>query len=337
MSLPKKYRLIFVALWFLPVLLLVLHLHTGTTPFSLQHILLNGIREGGIARDIMLYFRLPKAITCVLAGASLGLGGLLMQTLFRNAMAGPDMLGLSAGASLTVSLALITGVQALPGVAGASAGMAASASAGAALVFVVMMAAARKIRDNTALLIVGLMVSAAASSVVGVIQYYGRAADLQAFVVWTMGSVGSTQWNEIIVIAVCLVMAYAVVYRHIKDLNAWLLGDNYAENLGVNLVRSRFWVVAATSLLTGAVTAFCGPIAFVGVAVPHLVRLAFPLSDHKIMVPAVMLGGSALLLMCDLLARLPGETHILPLNAVTSLVGAPVVIWMVVRSKKIRM
>lgn len=288
--------------------------------------------------SIIWQLRVPKAVTCLVAGAALAIAGLLMQTLFRNPLAGPDVLGLSSGASLMVAFALLMSTSSayyLPIVNPWSLAIAASLGSGA--IFLVVMAAAQRVRDNTSLLIIGLMIAAASGSLVSVLQYLSKAQDLQAFVIWTLGSVGGTHWNEILILGLLLVIGGVLAFSSIKALNAWLLGDNYAISLGVNIKRSRFKIVLATSLLTGGVTAFCGPIAFVGLAIPHLIRLLVPTTNHKILLPLVMVGGAALLLLCDILAQLPGSSNVLPLNAITSMIGAPVVIWVVMRSKGVKM
>jgi iron complex transport system permease protein len=211
-----------------------------------------------------------------------------------------------------------------------------AASIGSVLVFLLIMAVAQRVRDNVSLLIIGLMVSAVTSSLVSILQFLSKADDLQAFMIWTLGSVGNATWREIQVMGFIVAVGGLIAFRSMKDLNTWLLGENYAQSLGINIRRSRFWIVLATSLMAGGVTAFCGPIAFVGLAVPHLVRLLIRTSNHKTLLPAVMLGGAALVLFCDILAQAPGRTQLLPLNAVTSLIGAPVVIWVVMKSKSIR-
>ncbi len=288
--------------------------------------------------NIIWQLRLPKAITCVVAGSALAISGLLMQTLFRNPLAGPDVLGLSSGASLMVAFVLLIGAAGtnyLPAINPWS--LALAASTGSALIFLVVMATANRVKDNTSLLIIGLMIAAASGSLVSVLQFLSTAQDLQAFVLWTLGSVGGTNWEEILILISILIAGTIISIRLIKVLNSWLLGDNYALSLGVDLKKSRILIVMVTSLLVGGVTAFCGPIAFVGLAVPHLVRLLIPTTNHKILIPMVMVGGSALMLLCDILAQLPGSAHILPLNAVTSMIGAPVVIWVVLKSRGIKM
>lgn len=288
--------------------------------------------------SIIWQLRLPKAITCIVAGAALSIAGLLMQTLFRNPLAGPDVLGLSSGASLMVALLLLIGTSSanyLPVIAPWSLALAASCGSGA--IFLIVMLVAQKVKDNTSLLIIGLMIAAASGSLVSVLQFLSKAQDLQAFVIWTLGSVGGTNWNEIVILSLILVIGSAIAITSIKSLNAWLLGDNYAASLGINIKASRLKIVLATSLLTGGVTAFCGPIAFVGLAVPHLIRLLVSTTNHRILLPMVMAGGAALLLLCDILSHLPGSAIVLPLNAITSMIGAPVVIWVVMRSKGIKM
>jgi iron complex transport system permease protein len=290
------------------------------------------------ASDIVWQFRLPKATTCLLAGAALAIGGLLMQTLFRNALAGPDVLGLSSGASLMVALVLMLGQTSVGFLAVVSTNpwsQVIAASLGGVLVFMLIIAIARFVHDNTSLLIIGLMISAGTSSMVAMLQFVSRAEDLQTFIIWSMGSVGSTNWQEVKILGFVVVVGIGIAAFQVKSLNALLLGESYAKSLGVNITSSRLWIVVSTSLLAGSVTAFCGPIAFVGLAVPHLVRLVVPTANHKILLPLVALSGSSMLLLCDLLAHLPNQTQVLPINVITSLIGAPLVIWMIMRNKKV--
>lgn len=318
--------------------LFVANVSLGSVSIPFTKLLTSLLADEGIYTDIVWQFRIPKALTCILAGSGLATGGLLMQTLFRNPMAGPDVLGLTSGASLLVAIILLAG-QFNTGLSDTLFqnpwSIAIAASLGGAMVFILIISIANYVKDNTSLLIIGLMISAATSSVVSVLQFTSQADDLQIFMIWTLGSVGGTGWRELGVLAVVIGLGISIGYGLVKSLNGLLLGDNYARNLNINLGRSRFWIVVATGLLTGAVTAFCGPIAFVGLAVPHLIRLLIPITNHKILIPAVMAGGASLLLLCDILAQLPGSTQVLPLNAVTSLIGAPVVIWLVIKSKRI--
>ena len=339
-SLNFRYRQVYL-IGLILLFLLLLNIATGSVAIPIGNVLsalVQGPENTALYSNIIWQLRVPKAITCVVAGSALAVGGLLMQTLFRNPLAGPDVLGLSSGASLMVAFVILVGSSTqvyLPAVNPWSLALAASIGSGS--IFFIVIAVAHRVKDNTSLLIIGLMIAAASGSFVSVLQFLSKAQDLQSFIIWTLGSVGGTNWDEIIVLSLLLLVGTIISIGSTKSLNAWLLGDNYALSLGVNLKRSRFWIVLATSLLTGGVTAFCGPIAFVGLAVPHLVRIVVPTTNHKILLPMVMAGGASLMLLCDVLAQLPGSANVLPLNAVTSIIGAPVVIWVVMRSKGIKM
>jgi iron complex transport system permease protein len=318
--------------------LFLLNISLGSIAIPFADVIGSIFSENEDFSAILWQFRLPKAVTCVLAGGALGISGLLMQTLFRNPLAGPDVLGLSSGASLFVALLLLGGQtigQLLFFTTPWS--IALAASVGSGLVFMALLAISRKIDDNSSLLIIGLMVAALVSSMVAVLQYISRAEDLQAFMIWALGSVGSTGWPEIAIITLLVVVGSGIALVQVKSINGLLLGDNYARSLGINVRKTRFWLVTATSLMTGVITAFCGPIAFVGLAVPHLVRMTITTTNHRTLIPLVMLGGAILILLCDLISQLPGATQMLPLNAVTSFFGAPVVIWVIIRNKKLRL
>jgi len=265
----------------------------------------------------------------------LALGGLLMQTLFRNPLAGPDVLGLSSGASLAVAI-LVMAATFMPPLLHGPFSIAIAASLGSALIFIVVLVVANRIKDNTSLLLIGLMIGAATSSLVSVLQFTSRSEDQHYFLVWTFGSMGGLNWQEIYLLGVVFLFGMTLSLLLSKALNAWLLGDNYAQALGIRIQRARTLIIICTSVLAGSVTAFCGPIAFVGLAVPHLARLVINTTNHKILVPGTVLTGAAVMLLCDTVAQLPGSSLVLPINAITSLIGAPVVIWVIVRSKKVR-
>ncbi len=333
----KKNTLAWTFLFLTLVLFFILNVSIGSVRIPLAKvgaILLGAPGDHATWADIIWDFRMPKAITCVLAGSALSLAGLQMQTLFRNPLAGPDVLGLTSGASLAVSLVFMGGGMIVNWAGPWVVVIAASTGSGA--VAIVMMLVAGRIRDNVSLLIVGLMVGAGTASVVSVLQYMSRAEEMQVYLIWTFGTLGGMSWVEIQVLAGLLIIGAALAVRNMKPLNAWLLGDQYAQSLGVSLGRSRLLIILSTVLLTGGVTAFCGPIAFVGIAVPHLVRMLIKTSNHKTAIPGVMAGGAALVLGCDIIARLPGATHVLPINAITALIGAPVVIWIVIQGRSVR-
>ena len=305
--------------------LFMLRLFLGSVPVPASEVFTN---------ELVQKFRLPVAVTCVLAGSALAISGLLMQTLFRNALAGPDVLGLTSGSSLMVAILILAG-NGLSAAFATPWTVAIAASVGAGGVFLLILLISQYVNDNTSLLIIGLMIGATTASVVGVLQYVSRAEDLQAFMIWGLGSVGSTSWEEITILAVITAIGGIVALANMKSLNAFLLGENYASAIGIPVKRARLLILTATSILVGGVTAFCGPIAFVGLAVPHLIRIIIPTTNHKTLLPSVFFGGALLLLLCDILAQLPGTTQVLPLNAVTSLIGAPVVIWLVIKNRKV--
>lgn len=322
------------------LVLFAVNLSLGSVRIPLSEIiriLFTGESSQPVFADIVWDFRLTKAFTCVLAGAALAAAGLQMQTLFRNALAGPDVLGLSSGASLAVALIFMNPSAGIPFLSNPHPLLLSlAASIGCSVVLVVMLVVARKLEDHVSLLIVGLMVGAATSSIVSVLQYLSKAEEMQVYIIWTFGSLGGLNWLEIKILALVLITGAALALSQIKSLNAWLLGDHYAKTLGVNVGRSRYLIILSASLLTGGVTAFCGPIAFVGLAVPHLTRLVINTHDHKTLLPAVLITGALLLLFCDILSHLPGTAYTLPVNALTALIGAPVVIWIIVKNKSIR-
>ena len=286
------------------------------------------------ARYIIWQYRIPKAFTAVLVGAGLSLSGLLMQTLFRNPLAGPFVLGISSGASLGAALLIMGGGL-------FSAGyllvndltLTLASSLGSVLVLLTVVAVARRVKDTMALLIIGLMFASITAAVVTVLSYFAKADELQQYIFWTFGSVGNLGSNQVLILGAICSIGLLLSISTIKSLTALLLGENYARSLGVRMGRSRNLIILATGLLAGAVTAFAGPIAFIGLAVPHLTRQLFNATDHKILVPGVMLYGAILLLLCDTIAQLPSSSYVLPINAITSIIGAPVVIWLLLRRR----
>lgn len=275
--------------------------------------------------------RLPRALTGLLAGAALGLAGLQMQTLLRNPLAEPYILGVSAGASLGVAVVVLTagatGGAFTAGLAGLGRpGMVLAAALGAGTVLGLILLLARWTSSVVTLLIIGVMVGSVVSSLVSILLSYARAEDVQRFVVWGLGSFSATSWGDLSWFAPVLLAAMAVAAPLAKPLNALLLGETYARTMGVRTSAVRWTVIAIGSLLAGTVTAFCGPVAFLGLAVPHLARIALGTADHRALVPGVLLMGGCLAVACGTVAVLPGADGVLPLNAVTSLVGAPIVI-----------
>ncbi len=291
-----------------------------------------------IGRRILFDFRLPKALVALLAGVALSISGLLMQTVFRNPLAGPYVLGVSSGASLGVALFLLglplVGGQGLGSGIGRDLGMATAAWIGAAAILVLVMVVSARIRDIMAVLILGMMFGSAASAFVDLLQYFSHEAALKGFVVWSMGSLGGLSAGQVGVMAGCVAAGGLLAGGMIKPLNLLLLGEGYARSMGVSIGRVRGGVFLATSLLAGSATAFCGPIGFVGIAVPHVARMLFRRADHRILLPGSGLIGANMLLFCDLVAQLPGSDLVLPINTLTALLGIPVVVLVVVGSKR---
>ena len=288
---------------------------------------------------ILMNFRLPKALTAMLVGGGLGLAGLQMQTLFRNPLAGPYVLGISSGAGLGVALAIflgfaVGGILELTGI-GRSWLLVISAGAGAASVLLIVMLASQRLRDSVSLLIIGLMFGAASGAIVSILQFFSQAENIQAYVFWSFGSLGSLSWSELSVFIPIMLIGMAGSLLISKPLNALLLGENYARSLGLNIRMTRILIITITSVLAATVTAFCGPIAFFGIAMPHLARMLFNTTNHLFLSPIIILGGGILMLLFDTIAQLPGVEATLPINAITSLLGAPFVIYLVIRKRNL--
>lgn len=288
-------------------------------------------------QHIIQNYRLPKALTAILVGSGLGISGLLMQTLFRNPLAGPFVLGISSGASLGVAL-VILGSSVFGGVFMtlliSKWSIVIAASLGSFLVLLAVLMVSLKVRDTMAILIIGLMFASITAAIVSVLSYFGSAQQLQQYIFWGFGSLGNLSWDELFIFFIIYALGILVCLFFIKSLNTLLLGENYAKSLGLNIKRSRLTIIISTSLLAGTITAFTGPIAFIGLAIPHLTRQVFNTSNHKILLPAVFLFGAIVMLICDSIAQVPNSDYTLPINAITSLVGAPVVIWLLVRKRK---
>lgn len=286
---------------------------------------------------IIQNYRLPKAFTAILVGSGLGISGLLMQTLFRNPLAGPFVLGITSGASLGVAL-VILGSGLFGGVFAtlliSKWSVVIAASLGSFLVLLAVLVVSSRVRDTMAILIIGLMFGSITAAVVSVLSYFSSAEQLQQYIFWGFGSLGNLSWNELLIFFSIYCFGILLSIASIKGLNTLLLGENYAKSLGLNLKKSRLIIIIATSLLAGTITAFAGPIAFIGLAIPHLTRQIFNTSNHKTLLPAVFLFGAIVMLICDSIAQVPNSDYTLPINAITSLVGAPVVIWLLVRKRK---
>ena len=341
MEATNKYTYTFIILIVVLLLLCIANVSLGSISIPFKAIFAALLGDESIKsswQHIILNYRAPKAITAVIVGAGLGISGLLMQTLFKNPLAGPYVLGLSSGASLGVAL-VIMGSSLFGGTVAtlllSKWSLVIASSVGSFLVLLVVVLMSIRVKDTMAILIIGLMFASVTAAIVGVLSYFSSAEELQRYIFWSFGSLGNLTFNELAILCGTFFIGIVLTVFSIKSLNMLLLGDNYAQSLGLNIKKYRFIIILATSILAGSITAFVGPIAFVGLAVPHLTKLIFDTSNHKVLVPAVILFGSILMLICDSVSQLPMTDYTLPINAVTSLVGAPVVIWLLVRKKKL--
>lgn len=333
----RRNSILFTCSALLVVVLFVADILIGSVALPLGEVV--GALFGGgdeVTRNIVLNFRLPKAVTALLVGASLSAVGLQMQTLFRNPMAGPYVLGVSSGASLGVALFLLGlplfGISTNGAIS--SIGVVGAAWIGSALIMSVVLAVTARIKDIMVVLILGMMFGSAATAVVEILQYLSPEGALKSFVVWTMGSLGSVSREQLLIMAPVMIIGLALSVSLIKPLNAMLLGENYASTMGINIRRTRLMISAITVMLAGTVTAFCGPIGFIGLAVPHIARMTFREADHRVMMPASMLLGALIMLFCDVASQLPANDMTLPINTVTALIGIPVVVVVIVRNHK---
>ena len=326
----RKNSYIFIALFLLLLLLALLDVCSGSiwiSPLSTINYQLSTINS-----QLLLHLRLPKMLTAILAGASLSVAGLMMQTLFRNPLAGPYILGVSSGASLGVALVtMVTTILPLAFSLSPHSLIATSAIIGSMLTMMLVMLFAKRIRNNVTLLIVGMMVGNIAGALVNMIQNFANPDSLKLFIVWTLGSLSGVSWDELPILTIGIVLAAILVLMLIKPLNGLLLGEDYARGLGIHVERTRWMMVLASCLLAGSVTAFCGPIAFIGVAVPHIARGIFATSNHRLTVPASALIGANILLVCDILCNL--GTYSLPISTMSALFGAPIILWIVLKKK----
>jgi len=333
------YNTAFILLGCALFLAVLVNISLGSVSIPIKDIFNTFLNPGSVKTSwqfIILDYRIPKAITAIIVGSGLSVSGLLMQTLFRNPLAGPYVLGISSGASLGVAL-LVMGTSFFSGSILASIGfnwsIAFASSLGAFSVLFAVMLAANKLKNTMSILIIGLMFGSLSSALISVLAYFSSADQLQQYMFWSFGSLGNLSWTEIMVLTGVSCLGFFMVLFIIKPLNSLLLGENYAKSMGVNIKNTRTITLIATSLLTGVITAFSGPIAFVGLAVPHLTKLLFNTSNHKLLLPAVAISGAIIMLICDSIAQLPNSEFTLPINAITSLFGAPIVIWLLIRKR----
>jgi iron complex transport system permease protein len=334
----RRFRIIFAALILILIIFLILDVFLGSVSIKASEVI-GAIFSKSLSNSsvIILKFRLPKAATALLVGVALSLSGLQMQTVFRNPMAGPYVLGISSGASLGVAFVVLGFSSTLTPDSLNGLGnwiLVAAAWAGAGAVMLLIMAISSRVKDIMTILILGIMLSSGISAVVTIMQYFSNETMLKAYVIWTMGSLGNLTASQLNVLLISVAAGVLLSLFSSKMLNALLLGENYASSIGLNVRFARTLIFICTSILAGSVTAFCGPIGFIGIAVPHIVRILFRTADHKVLIPGTIVAGGAIMLLSDIISQLPGSESVLPVNAVTSLIGIPVVIWVILRSKK---
>lgn len=340
MNTTNRNTLLFLFLSIGLVFLFLIDISLGAVAIPLKEVF-NILIGSGASKSsweyIIMDYRLPKAIVAIIVGMGLAISGLLMQTFFRNPLAGPYVLGLSSGASLGVAL-VILGSAFLPHFLSefvlSSYGIVIASSLGSFAVLLAVLAVAQRLRDTMAILIVGLMFGSLTNALVGTLTYFSTAEQLQKFTFWSLGTLGNLSWTSIAILSVCVLIGLVLSLVSIKPLNTLLLGENYAKSLGLNYTKARFTIILATSILAGSITAFAGPIAFVGLAVPHIAKLVFQTSNHLILFWSTLLFGAMIMLICDSISQLPNSAIVIPINAITSILGAPIVIWLLIRKRK---
>lgn len=335
----KKNTFLFFSLILFLLLAFIGDLFTGSATIGFRETIFALFDTSGnaIFDEIIFNYRLPKALTAVLAGAALSIAGLLMQTLFRNALAGPDVLGVSAGAGLGVALLTMLSGSAIYSFLLSIGSMAqiVAAISGASLVLLLILSVSARINDSVTILVLGMIFGYIASAAVTILQSFANPDALKVFITWTFGSLGAVSWEKMPLLTLLIFIGIGTAFFLQKKLNSLLLGEKYAISVGVNVKQIRIVIIVITAMITGAITAFTGPIAFIGIVVPHFARTFFSTVNHRIIIPGSMLSGSILMLICDILSQLPLANRTLPINAVTALFGAPMIVWIVLKRKKL--
>ena len=338
----RRKTIVILAIILLGIVLFMTNLFVGSVRIPFKDILnvLLKANEDNTLNTIILNYRLPQAITALLAGSALAISGLLMQTLFRNPLADPSMLGISSGASLGVGLViLLTGVISGSAVSTlgwwSTIGVSLAAFIGAVAVLLLILAFSSRTKNMATLIIIGLMIAYLASSITDILKFFSMKEDIHAFVIWGMGSFSNVGTERMTTLFISIIIGLSASFFLSKNLNALLLGEAYAENLGLNIKRNSLIIILISGYLTAIVTAYCGPIAFIGLAVPHIARFLFKSSDHRLLIPMTMLIGMDLALFCNVIARMPSFEGNLPINAVTAFIGAPIVIAVIIKGNKV--
>jgi iron complex transport system permease protein len=333
--------ILWIFLSLLLVLLFIADIFTGSVPIPVNEVWQIITGQSTVHPEfltIIYKFRFPKALTALFAGFALSVSGLQMQTVFKNPLAGPYVLGISAGASLGVAI-VIMGISSFTvisqlGVIGNWV-VVIAAWIGSGLILLLILMVSVRVKDIMTILILGIMFGSATTAIVNILQYFSNESMLKAFVVWTMGSLGGVSISQLKVLIPGIILGLTISFLSVKILNAMLVGENYAKSMGLNVGLSRFLIFFSTSLLAGSITAFCGPIGFIGIAVPHIARMIFKTANHQILLPGTLILGGIILLFSDIISQIPGKENTVPINSITALVGIPIVIWIIIRNKKL--
>ncbi|MBT3209304.1 MAG: iron ABC transporter permease [Bacteroidetes bacterium] len=337
----SKYFYIFTILSIITIIFVILDLFLGSVKIPVIDIIkiIFGYETSNPQFKIIIFeFRIPKVITAILAGSALSVSGLQMQTIFRNPLAGPFVLGISAGASLGVAIVVLGFssffVANISGFLG-SWSIAIASWLGSGLILLLILIVSLRVKDIMTILIFGIMFGSATIAIVSILQYFSSESMLKAFIIWTMGNLGGVTNSHLQILAPSIIFALILSFFSAKMLNAMLLGENYAKSMGLNIRLARISVFLSTSILAGSVTAFCGPIGFIGIAVPHITRMIFKTANHNFLIPATIFVGSIVMLISDIISQLPGTESNLPINSITALIGIPVILWMIIKNQKL--
>lgn len=307
-------------------------------PFKAFISIIDGTNSDSFLHTIFYQFRVPRALTAIAAGIALSISGLIMQTVFRNPLAGPFVLGISSGASLGVALVII-GFQSIGWLSGFAIlsdwTIVTAALLGSGIVLLTLLMVSTRVKDIMTILILGILFSSSVSAIVSILQYFSPEGALKSYVIWTMGNLSNVSGSQLIILWIATLGGTTIALLNGKGLNIMLLGEQYAQTTGINIFIFRLFIFLATSLLAGSVTAFCGPIGFIGIAVPHIVRLLFKTTNHFILIPGTVIMGAAVMLFSDIIAHLPGSDRILPINSITALLGIPIVIWIIFKNRRL--
>lgn len=330
------YKTIFISLSVIVLFLLDIFLGSVRIPFREVMNTLTGRSVSETYQLIIFQSRIPKALTAILAGIALPVGGLIMQTFFRNPLAGPDVLGISSGSGLMVAIVLMgAGSFGIETGLLNDLGIIAASVFGGGIILLIILSISNKVKDVVSLLLLGLMLGTAISALVSILQYFSEREALKNYMLWTFGNLSGVSWQQLGILIPVILLTLLTTYFSAKYLNGLLLGDAYAQSMGISLKKTRYFLVMIAAIFTGSITAFCGPVTFIGIAVPHLARMIYKTTDHFILIPACALTGAGIMLLCDIISQMPGYDLVLPINSITALMGGPFIFYIIFRNQRL--